>query len=154
MIRFNAATASAAFCGAAALTLLTGAPATAGDASPDEAGQELSKGEARLAKMLEGREAGEPVNCINSLAHQRVTTIDDTAYVYGRGKTIYVQRTTRPQDIDRDDVLVLERFSGSQLCRQDIANTVERYSGFFTGAVRFEDFVPYTRVEQTSEGAR
>ena len=145
MIRFAATTASAALSGVAALTLMSAAPAIADDASVDD--QELSKGEARLAKMLEGRVAGEPVNCINSLGHQRITTIDDTAYVHGRGNTIYVQRTTRPQDIDRDNVLVIQRFGGTQLCRQDVANTVERYTGIFTGAVRFEEFVPYTRVD-------
>ncbi|UAB78666.1 hypothetical protein INR77_02745 [Erythrobacter sp. SCSIO 43205] len=154
MIRFTATTARAALTRAAALTFLAASPVMADDASGEEPGAELSKGEARLAKMLEGREAGEPVNCINSLGHQRITTIDGTAYVYGRGNTIYVQRTTRPQDIDQDDVLVLRRFNGSQICRQDTANTLERYSGFLTGVVRFEDFVPYTRIEKASEDAR
>ena len=52
------------------------------------------------------------------------------------------------------DVLVAERREASQLCRLDIASTVDRNTGFFTGAVFFEDFVPYTRVkpESGSEG--
>lgn len=118
------------------------------DDAPAEAAAELTKGEKRLAKLLEGRMAGEPQSCIRSLPTDRVTTIPGTAYVYSRGNTIYVQRTRNPDDISRSDVLVVQPFSGTQLCRQDIATTVDRFVGFLTGVVQFEDFVPYTRVDQ------
>jgi hypothetical protein len=58
-----------------------------------------------------------------------------------------VQRTSAPDRIDDTDALIVNRFSGSQLCRFDITTTVDRFNGFFTGAVFFEDFVPYTRVK-------
>jgi hypothetical protein len=73
---------------------------TTAEASPP------TKGEARLAKLLDGRVAGEPVRCIRSLPSQRMTTIDRTAYVYGSGNTIYVQRTRDPDQIDDNDALV------------------------------------------------
>lgn len=135
---------------------LLAAPVLAGDEpdkdSPDQ--QEMSKGEKELAKLLEGRVAGEPQRCISNYPTQNMRTINDTAYVYGRGKTIYVQRTQHPEDIDDDDILVLKTFTGSQLCRLDQVTTIDRYSGFFTGAVFFEDFIPYTRVDDAgkSEG--
>ncbi|NBB25686.1 hypothetical protein GVM20_11160 [Porphyrobacter sp. SLTP] len=111
-----------------------------------------TKGEARLAKLIEGRVAGEPVRCIRTLPSQRMTTIDRTAYVYGSGDTIYVQRTRNPRQIDDDDALVTQRFNASELCRLDQMTTVDRVLGFFTGAVFFEDFVPYTRVKPNEAG--
>ncbi|NKB15989.1 MAG: hypothetical protein HC774_02250 [Sphingomonadales bacterium] len=106
-----------------------------------------TKGEKRLAKLLEGRVAGEPVRCIRSLPNQRFQTIDKTAYVYGSGNTIYVQRTRDPEAIDDSDALVSRRFNASEICRLDVMTTIDPVLGFFTGAVFFEDFVPYTRVK-------
>lgn len=114
----------------------------------DAAPQEMTKGEKRLAKLLEGRVAGEPVRCIRALPRGRFTVIDRTAYVYGRGKTIYVQRTRNPNRIDDNDILVTRRFSASQVCRLDSIRTIDRFAGIFTGAVFFEDFIPYTRVPE------
>lgn len=111
-----------------------------------------SEGEARLARMLEGRVAGEPVRCIRTLPSQRMETIERTAYVYGSGHTIYVQRTRNPDQISTGDTLITNRFNGSQLCRLDQVTTVDRVLGFFTGAVFFEDFVPYTRVKTAGSG--
>lgn len=117
------------------------------EAEDAEADKEQTRGEKRLAKMLEGRIAGEPTNCIRALPTQRMTTIEGTAYVYGRGKTIYVQRTQNPKSIDDRDALVSRRFNATEICRQDVVTTIDPFLGFFTGAVLFEKFVPYTRVE-------
>ena len=130
---------------------LAASPAIAGDEAEKEEPTEMTKGEKKLAKMLEGRVAGEPQRCIRNFPNQRLSVIDKTAYVYGRGRTIYVQRTKHPEDIDDDDILVLKTTTGSQLCRLENLTTIDRFSGFFTGAVFFEDFVPYTRVEETEE---
>ncbi len=110
---------------------------------------EMTKGEKKLAKLLEGRVAGEPQTCIRTMPTSGMTTIDKTAYVYGRGDTIYVQRTQHPENIDRRDVLVTRRFGGgTQLCKVDVTTTVDPLNGFLTGAVFFDDFVPYTRVKK------
>jgi hypothetical protein len=111
-----------------------------------------TRGEQRLARMLEGRVAGEPTRCIRALPSQRMQTIDGTAYVYGSGNTIYVQRTRNPDQISDNDTLVVNRTNGSQLCRFDLTTTIDRYNGFFTGAVFFEDFVPYTRERPEAKG--
>lgn len=113
-----------------------------------------TKGERRLSKLLQGRVAGEPLRCIRSDPRQRMQTIDKTAYVYGSGNTIYVQRTRSPDQIDDNDALVINRFNASTLCRVDLATTIDPVTGIFTGAVFFDDFVPYTRVkdDQPDEG--
>ena len=134
---------------AAAMALVAAQPALADDHSEDSSGAaELTEGEQRLARLLEGRVAGEPQSCIRNRLNDRFTVIDGTAYVYGRGNTIYVQRTRDPEDIDRFDTLVTRRFGGSQVCKHEIRTTVDATTGMFTGAVFFDDFIPYTRVEE------
>ncbi|MEE4154976.1 MAG: hypothetical protein V2I27_12515 [Erythrobacter sp.] len=120
--------------------------AQTGDASQDEAAK-LTDGEKRLAKMLEGRVAGEPQSCLRTLPAPHVTVIDETAIVYGRGSTIWVQRTADPESIDRDDVISVRQFRAGQMCRADLVTTSERYSGIFTGTVMLEDFIPYRKVD-------
>lgn len=111
-----------------------------------------SKGEAELAKLLEGREAGTPLRCIRSLGFgQPMRTIDGTAYVFGQGDVIYVQRTTRPQDISRRFALSIKRLettSGVEICRTDVVETFDRGLGVPRSSVIFEDFIPYTRTGQ------
>lgn len=132
------------------LALTTAQPAMAEEEKAET--EEMTKGEKRLAEILEGRVAGEPQRCIRIRINNRLRVVDKTAYVYGSGRTIYVQRTRNPDQIDRDDILVSRQFNASQLCRLDVVTTADRVAGFFTGAVFFEDFVPYTRV-QDSEAA-
>lgn len=122
---------------AAALGLLA-APALA------EEPTEPTRGEAKLAKMLEGRVAGEPRNCIRTLGSRNLTQIDGTALVYRDGKTIWVNYTRNPESIDDSDVMVIRRFDGSSLCRTDQIELVSRIGGFFSGALFLDDFIPYT----------
>ncbi len=121
-----------------------GAPEVEAEVEADAA--PMTEGEKRLAKLLEGRVAGEPVSCIRTMRNIQMQAIDGTAYVYGLGKTIYVQRTRSPESIDDNDTLVTNRFNSSELCRVDNATTIDPFTGTFTGVVFFDDFVPYTRV--------
>ena len=114
-------------------------------AGPSVAAERLT-GEAKLAKMLEGREPGQPVSCISNMRNLDLTVIDRTALVYGSGTTIYVNRTKDPRWIDRDDILVTKPTNASQLCRMDSVHTMDRSTHMRGGAIMLEDFVPYTRV--------
>jgi hypothetical protein len=102
------------------------------------------RGEAKLAQMLEGRTAGEPVSCINAMRANQLQVIEHVGLVYRAGDTIYVARPSDPRVLGRNDVLVIERF-GSQLCKQDVVRTVDRHGGFMTGVVFLDGFVPYKR---------
>src|SRR3546814_316662 len=116
--------ARSALTASAALGLIV-APAAFAEEEKDphtEAPAEMTKGEQRLAKLLEGRVAGEPKSCISNYPTSRMEVIDKTAFVFGRGNTIYVQRTQHPEHIDDDDVLIM-RLYGSQLCRLDRKRT-------------------------------
>jgi hypothetical protein len=103
-------------------------------------------GEERLAKLLEGRVAGEPRGCITTPGHNNMMVLDKTAIVYRAGGKVWVNRTANPQDIDDDDILLVRRFSGSSLCRQDTITLADRQTGMFSGVLFLEDFVPYEKA--------
>ncbi len=133
---------------AASVVALGAAPSAMADDHEGEPQRELTKGEKKLAKLLEGRVAGEPRSCINAFrARNDLKIIDGTALVYGSGKTIYVNYTRNPDDIDDWDTLVTRRF-GSQICRTDIVTKVDATSGIYAGNVFLSDFIPYTRVKK------
>lgn len=104
-------------------------------------------GEVKLAEVLEGRVAGEPVDCINLRRVRSTQIIDDTAIVYDAGSTVYVNRPRAGADsLDRWDTLVTKLHS-SQLCRIDTVNLYDTGARMQTGFVFLGDFVPYRRVE-------
>lgn len=115
-------------------------------ASSANAGAREDKGEAKLAKMLDGRIAGEPVRCITTFRSNSPQIIDRVALVHDEGDTIYVARPDRPRSLDSQDILLIERFSTSQLCTSDHIRTIDRTGGFMTGLVHFKEFVPYTKA--------
>ena len=112
-------------------------------AAPVEAAR-LS-GEERLAKLIEGRNAGEGRSCIVTNPSSSLTIIDKTAIVYKQGGRVWVNRTAHPEDLDEDDIMVIRRY-GSSLCRTDLITQVDRLSGMFTGAIFLTDFVPYEKA--------
>lgn len=126
---------------AAAALVIAGAAAQASD-KPTRS----EKGEARLAEMLKGRVAGEPVGCIPAFNSSQLQVIEGVALVYGSGTTIYVARPTQPGMMRWDDVLVINRVGG-QMCNTDIIRTVDRMSGFNTGVVFLSKFVPYKKQD-------
>jgi hypothetical protein len=102
--------------------------------------------ETRMARALEGRVAGEPVNCISLRNIRSSQIIDDTAILYDAGGTIYVNRPRAGREsLDRDDILVTKTFS-SQLCSIDVVHLYDSTSRFQRGFVSLGDFVPYRRA--------
>lgn len=107
-------------------------------------------GEEALAKMLEGRTAGAPVDCISTQVNSSSRVIDKTAIVYGSGRKIYVQRPSiGAESLDDDDVLVT-RLNGPELCSIDTIQLHDRSSGFWHGFVGLGKFVPYTKVKMAN----
>lgn len=99
----------------------------------------------RLAKMLEGREAGKPVSCISTFDSRDMVVLDKVAIVFSTGTTIYVNRPKNAAQLDSDDVLVTHP-TGSQLCKLDMVHTLDRTSHMQTGFISLGDFVPYKKV--------
>ena len=122
------------------------APIAAQAAQDDAPTEEMSKGEQRLAKALEGRVAGEPENCIQLNRITSSTIYDDTAIVYRVGSTLYVNRPEGGADfLDSRDIMV-NRTTIGQLCSIDTVQMMDQ-TGFMSGIVFLGEFVPYTKPE-------
>jgi len=130
---------------AAALALGgTALPATARDDAP-RPGTRAERNEARLTERLEGRVAGEMVSCVYAPNSNRLETIEGVGFVYDAGGTLYVARPRDPSVLGPNDVVVVRRYGGGQLCRQDLMQTVDRTTGMLSGIVAIDGFVPYTK---------
>ena len=122
------------------LPLLAGTAllATAAQAAPDR--------EAQLARALEGRVAGEPVDCIDLHRVRGSRVITDTAILYESGSTIYVNRPrSGARSLNQWDALVV-RLPSTRLCSIDAVRLVDPQTRMMTGVVMLGDFVPYRRV--------
>jgi hypothetical protein len=126
---------------AATVLMFAGATAYSAD-KPTRA----EKNEARLAELIKDRTAGEPVGCIPEFQSSRLEVIEGVALVYGSGKTLYVAKPDRPDTVQWDDIMIVKR-TGGQLCNTDIVRTVDRTSGFTTGVVFLNKFVPYSKPD-------
>lgn len=103
--------------------------------------------EDQLAKLLEGRVAGEPQNCLPLTSLGSSQVIDKTAIVYRAGSTLWVNRPdSGAQSLDDDDILVLKT-TGSQLCSIDTLELRDRSSHMYSGFVSLGKFVPYRRAK-------
>lgn len=103
--------------------------------------------EARLAKLLEGRVAGEPQKCITLSSVSSSQIIDKTAIVYRIGSTLWVNRPEGgAESLDDDDILVTKTI-GSQLCNIDTVELRDSSSRMYAGFVSLGDFIPYKLVK-------
>lgn len=116
-------------------------------AAPAAQAKEKLTGEAKLTKMLEGREAGAPVNCIMLNQVQNTRVVDKTAIVYEIGSTLYVNRPTNADQLDDDEIMVT-RLPSNQLCSIDTVQMHDRsMPSMWRGFVGLNEFIPYKRVK-------
>jgi hypothetical protein len=126
--------------------ILTGALLVSA-ALPAVAAGPTERAQARLAKALEGRVAGAPVDCIDMRSIQSSEIIDRSAIVYrmNNGK-IYINTPRSGQrSLSRGDVMVTDTHS-SQLCSIDIVRLYDSSTRSPTGFIGLDKFVPYTKV--------
>jgi hypothetical protein len=111
--------------------------------TPTAAGPREERGEARLAKLLEGREAGQPIDCIQLSSVSSTEVIDGTAIVYHSGGRLYVNRPSiGASSLRRDDVLLFSNHE-PRLCSVDTLKLIDNGSHFQKGFVGLSKFVPY-----------
>ena len=116
-------------------------------AAPAASAREKVAPEAKLAKLLEGRVAGEPEDCISLSQARSSQVIDGTAIVYRVGSTLWVNRPeSGAASLDDDDILVT-RLITDRLCSIDTVELRDRSSHFYSGFVSLGEFVPYRRAK-------
>lgn len=130
------------------ISLLIGAAMLAPGAA--QARERLS-GEAQIAKALDGRVAGEPVDCIAiTRGNQSSQVIPGEAIIYKNGSTLYLNRPRAGAESLSDRDIMVTRPFGSRLCSTDTVVLHDRYSHFVTGTVFLGEFVPYRKVETSA----
>lgn len=132
----------------AALSLI--AAPLAAQTDGDAASPRNAEGQAELAKLLEGRTIGEPQKCLGDSERRNMEVIDDTAFVFRDGDTIYVNQPDNAQFLNEFDVPVFRIF-GSSLCRLDRVEMRSRTSSIGGPMVILGDFVPYTRTKESKQ---
>ena len=98
----------------------------------------------RLAKLLDGKEAGKPQSCVSATPNNRLTAISDDVLVMPVNRNLVYRNDLNGtcRGLARGDILVLE-LHGSQYCRGDMARVVSPVSGFMGAVCSLGDFVPY-----------
>ncbi|WP_257545488.1 hypothetical protein [Sphingopyxis sp. DBS4] len=107
--------------------------------------------EQQLEKLLEGRVAGKPQDCINLATAGSSQVIDKTAIVYRAGDTLWVNRPRGGADQLNDDDILVTKTSSSQLCSIDVVQLHDRMSHMYSGFVSLGEFVPYRKVKAAAQ---
>lgn len=103
--------------------------------------------EAKLEKLLDGRVAGTPQDCIPLSSVSSSQIIDKTAIVYRVGSTLWVNRPKGGAQTLNDDDILVTKLTGSQLCSIDTVELRDRTSHMYSGFVSLGEFVPYRRAK-------
>jgi hypothetical protein len=102
---------------------------------------------ASLAKALDGRVAGKPVDCIQLHDIDSTEVFDHTAILYRTvGGKLYLNRPRSGLASLNDDDILVTRSWTPELCSIDTVNLVDRTSRFPTGFVFLGEFVPYSKA--------
>jgi hypothetical protein len=123
-----------------ALALIGGIGSTSANSREDN---EQARQDAKLAKLLVGLTPGKPQDCINLRDAQSTDRVGDKIIYKVSRKRAYVTDTGGGCfGLERGDIIVTHTYSG-QLCRGDIAQTVEPVSNFHSGSCAIGSFTPY-----------
>jgi len=121
-------------------------------AAPAAVAKDKPTGEEKLARMLEGRVAGEPRDCIALSSVTSSQVVDKTAIVYRIGSTLWVNRPRGgAESLDGDDDILVTKLTGSQLCSIDTIQLHDRTSHMYAGFVSLGEFVPYRKVDTAAK---
>jgi hypothetical protein len=104
----------------------------------------------QMTKLLAGRVAGKPVNCISLTGSQSSQIIDGKAIVYRVGGRLYVNTPRSGASTLNDDDILVTRTIGSQLCSIDTVDLIDRASRIQRGFVILGQFVPYEKPKRAN----
>lgn len=123
----------------AALTLAVAGPALADNLSQEQ----------KLAKALDGRVAGEPVDCIMQHQIRSARIYDHIGILYEMNNGVYYLNKPKSgaESLDWTDIMVTDTHS-NQLCSIDIVKLVDSGTHMQTGFVGLDKFVPYTKPKK------
>src|SRR3546814_6024022 len=116
-------------------------------AAPAAVASDKPTGEEKLAKMLDGRVAGEPRDCITLSSVTSSQVVDKTAIVYRIGSTLWVNRPENgAESLDDNDNILVTKLISPRLCSIDTVQLHDRASHMYAGFVSLGTFVTYSKV--------
>ena len=132
------------------LTIALIASALAACTTAPEPMTRSAEAEAQLNKLLAGRTAGAPVNCLPTWRSGDMVTIDDNTVVFKNGRTVYRNdfRGGGCNRLGSGHYALLTKTTGTSLCSGDIAQVVDVANGFTVGSCVLGDFVPFTMASR------
>lgn len=98
-----------------------------------------------LVRLLEGRAAGQPRQCLSAFERRDSQTFNGTMVFQPRSKTLYRNDLNGCPQLTSNAIPIF-RSPSSTLCSGEIVQIVDRASQFPVGACSLGPFVPYTRV--------
>ena len=108
-----------------------------------------SQAEAKLARILEGRVAGAPVDCIQLRDIRSSRIIDGTAILYDTGTTLYLNRPESGASWLNDNDILVTNTHSPQLCSIDVVRLFDNASRIPNGSVGLGKFIPYTKPKNS-----
>ncbi len=123
---------------AAALVIVAGTASAAPRLDP----------EARIAKALDGRVAGTPVDCLQQRSISSTEIVDRTAIIYRmNGGRVYLNRPTSGAAFLRSNLAMVTDTHSPELCSIDIVRMYDTTSRMGLGTIGLGKFVPYTKAD-------
>lgn len=121
--------------------------ATGCAATPEQQAVQRNAAARNLAEAIDGRVAGEAQTCIALGTTQGPQIVAPDTLIYRENqRRIWVTRSPGCPGLSGDPVIVARVF-GSQLCRNDLFQTVPRGGAAVPGPLcRFGTFTPYVRA--------
>jgi hypothetical protein len=100
----------------------------------------------RIEKELAGLVPGEPVSCVSRTGRNELHAISDQVLIYRVSSNLIYRNDLqgRCSGIDRGDALVMRTIT-NQMCRGDIAQSMDLIAGVTSGSCSLGSFVPYRK---------
>lgn len=104
--------------------------------------------QAHYLRLVEGKVAGRPQDCLSTFPTSDMTVIDESTIVYRRsGSQVYVGHM-RDQCSNLGSpgyAMLTKQYGSAQMCRGDIVQVVDTSSGMLAGSCVLGGFTPFTR---------
>lgn len=130
------------------IALIIGGAGIAACTTAPEPVMRSAEKQAEYNRLIEGKVAGAPVDCLPRFDSNDMRVIDDQTAVFDSpGDRVYVTRFNGSCTNlgNAGYALVTKQYGTGRLCRGDIAQVVQTSTGLPTGSCVVGDFVPYTR---------
>jgi hypothetical protein len=111
-----------------------------------------NSGETALTRLVAGREAGRPVDCLTLRNVRSSRILDRTAILFESGGTLYLNRPSAGAELLAADKAIVTKSIVGQICSGEAVQLFDAASGVQSGSVFLGKFVPY-RKQLRSPGA-